>query len=376
MPAWDVRFDLPLDLGDADLIRALARAEALAEVIQGIPVSPFVETALNRLNILRAVRANTALEGADLSEDEVRLVLDSSSQVLASTRGREEQETRNADEAMRYVAGLLSDEPDRPIDEETICRINELLTQKIEYADHEPGHYRAHGVTAQTYVPPRTHEQVVSLMGEFVSWLNHGKVLSWPPVARAVAAHFYLVSIHPFGDGNGRTARAVESYLLYQSRINSFGFYSLANFYYRNRDTYIAKLDEVRFTTQNLMTFVRFAVDGLVEELSAVHREVLAYVEILAYRDFSNETLQRSKLSTKNRERLSKLLTMLEGRPASLREIRTGGHRISALYKGASIRMVERDLDQLEKLRLIRREAGLLQARLEVLKEAARITER
>ncbi len=376
MPTWDVRFDLPLDVGDAGLIRALARAEALAEVIRGIPVSPYVETTLNRLNILRAVRANTALEGADLSEDEVRRVLDSSSPVLASTRQREEQETRNADAAMRYVAKLLDEDADRAIDEATICRINELLTLHIDYPNHQPGHYRAHGVTAQTYVPPKTREEVISLMGEFVSWLNHGVTLSWPPIARAIAAHFFLVSIHPFGDGNGRTARALESYLLYQAEINAFGFYSLANFYYRNRDAYVAKLDEVRFEAHNLMPFVRFAVDGLVDELAAVHREVLDYVAILAYRDFSNETLLREKLSTKTRERMLRLVAMLEGEGASLREIRSGGHRASALYKGVSLRTLERDLDQLEKLGLIHREAGLIRARLEVLRGVQRLTGR
>ena len=45
-------------------------------------------------------------------------------------------------------------------------------------------------------------------------WFAEGKPRTWDPAVRAIAAHFYVISIHPFGDGNGRTSRAVESFLL------------------------------------------------------------------------------------------------------------------------------------------------------------------
>ena len=76
-------------------------------------------------------------------------------------------------------------------------------------------------------------------MTEFVEWFNSGVAASWDPVVRAVVAHFYLASIHPFGDGNGRTSRAVESFLLYGAGVNARGFFSLANYFYRNRQEYV-----------------------------------------------------------------------------------------------------------------------------------------
>ena len=80
--------------------------------------------------------------------------------------------------------------------------------------------------------------------------------------SRAIAAHFYLVSIHPFGDGNGRTARAIESFLLYQAGVNAFGFYSLANFYYRERDRYVRELTDARFHHGGELTpFVLFGLE-------------------------------------------------------------------------------------------------------------------
>jgi Fic family protein len=86
-------------------------------------------------------------------------------------------------------------------------------------------------------------------MAEFFKWFNSGSAAHWNPVIRAIVAHFYVISIHPFGDGNGRTSRAVESYLLYQAGVNARGYYSLANYYYRNRPEYVSMLDHVRFVS-------------------------------------------------------------------------------------------------------------------------------
>ncbi|MBK9546926.1 MAG: Fic family protein [Dehalococcoidia bacterium] len=60
--------------------------------------------------------------------------------------------------------------------------------------------------------------------GLFVRWLNTPPASNWPPIARAIAAHFYFISVHPFGDGNGRTA-FVGGFLLYQAKVNALGFY-------------------------------------------------------------------------------------------------------------------------------------------------------
>ena len=132
-------------------------------------------------------------------------------------------------------------------------------------------------------------------MAEFAEWVNAPPALNWPAVVRAVAAHFYFVSIHPFGDGNGRTARAIESYLLYQSGVNVLGFYSLANFYYRNRAEYIELLNHCRFNEdRDLTPLIRFAIAGLVEELETVRQEVVDAVTVIAFRDYYRDILQFS----------------------------------------------------------------------------------
>ena len=269
MPEWKVHFDMRVSTGHAEVLSCLARVHALAPVISGIPIPPAAQERIDRLNILRAVRGTTGIEGSELTEEEVRSVLEAPAgkKVLPPNRAREEQEARNAGEVMRYVATTGY----QHVSEALIRKIHELTTQNIDYRDNVPGQYRSHSTGAGTYTPPRTGEEVRHLMQEFVRWFNDGPPQDWDPIIRAVVAHFYIVSILPFGDGNGRTSRGVESFILYRAGVNVRGFYSLANHYYQHRDEYVRLLDHVRFETEGDLTpFILFALRGLLSELQAV----------------------------------------------------------------------------------------------------------
>src|ERR1039458_10375680 len=111
------------------------------------------------------------------------------------------REVVNAAKAMGYITQTLSKHPDRPLTQEVIKEIHQIITAEIQYAHNVPGHYRTHPVNAGSYIPPRTGEEVRQLMAEFDGWLTQTARAN--PVIRAIAAHFYFISIHPFGDGNG-----------------------------------------------------------------------------------------------------------------------------------------------------------------------------
>jgi Fic family protein len=373
MPAWPIRFDLRVDRDDPALMRALITAEAYAQGIRGIPIPPAAQFRLDRLNILRAVRGTTGIEGSSLSEEEVGRIIDAKDDtaILPHGREREEREARNAARVMRFVSESLTRDPEEPLTESLICQLHRLTTDGIPYPNNIPGEYRHHAVSAGDYVPPRDGADVRQLMTTFVRWLNGDPVRHWHPIVRAVAAHFYFISIHPFGDGNGRTARAIESFLLYQAHINARGFYSLANFYYRNRTEYIETLDEVRFRSKNsLMPFIRFASDGLVQELKTVYDEIIAEATLVAFRDYARSSLQvAGKQGTPAGERMLHLLDALGREPIELITIRRGPHPLYFLYRGLSSRTLTRDLDFLRDTHLIAIEDGRVRARLDVMEQ-------
>ena len=371
LPSWSVHFDLTVRAETPQIIRDLARIHALASVIRGIPIPPHVQHRLDRLNILRAARGTIGIEGTELSEEEVELVMDSPPDrpALGLGREREEKEARNAASVMHYIRDHVNANPAARLTEPLIRHFHRALTEGIDYQRNIPGGYRSHAVNVGYYRPPDTGDEVRRLMAKFVDWFNTGVAASWDPVVRAIVAHFYVVSIHPFGDGNGRTSRAVESYLLYGAGVNARGFFSLANYYYRNRQEYVDQLNLVQLRgSTDLTPFVAFALRGLVEELEAVHEEVLAEVREIAFRDYARETLSmHDRLGTSAGDRQLRLLTQMGRSPVSLKELRSGRHPLSHLYRNFGSRTLARDVRWLREHQLVKIDGDEMRARVDLM---------
>lgn len=374
MPTWNAHFDLVADMSAPRMLERLVAAKSLARTIRDIPVPPHVQSRLHTLNIVRAVRGTTGIEGTELSEDEVNRVLSAPAgkPVLDATRRSEEREVRNAQALKTLVENMLRQNPDARLSESLIREFHRVLTDGIDYPNNEPGIYRTHPAAAGDYRAP-DHAEVPALMSGFIDWLNRGRGAALDPIIRAIVAHFLLVSVHPFGDGNGRTSRGVESFLLYKAGVNSRGFYSLANYYYRNRSDYVAWLNHVRFVSDpDAAPFVDFALKGLVEELEQVHSEILSEVRVIAFRDYARERLQsegRLGLHTGNRQFL--FLLELGGQEIAASDLRSGRHPIAHLYRDVGQRTITRDLNLLIRLDLIKSERGIIRANTDAMDEFA-----
>lgn len=371
MPRWDATFNMYLDDRNPEIVSCVARAYALSDVIRDIPILPSIKDKLDALNILRAVRGTTGIEGIELTVEEVKQIMESPRKkpVLPPNRSREEQEARNAQRVMIYVVRELTRDPHIPLTEKLICAIHRITTKDIDYLDNIPGKYRTHDVSVGSYSPP-SGKDVRKLMREFIQWFNTDAPLGWDPIIRAIVAHFYVVSIHPFGDGNGRASRGIESFLLYQSGVNARSFYSLANYYYLRRQEYVQFLDHVRFQSNGDLTpFVLFALKGLVSELQQVHSEVLTNVKTIAFRDYAREQLALDgKLGLSVGERMSNFLVYLsDGEKVSLKAIRSGRHPLSGLYHNLTTKTLSRDINFLKECELIIVEGDELRANLDIM---------
>ena len=376
MPRWDVNFEMRVNTQDPEVVRLLFKVDAMVLVIRHIPIPPYVQNRLDNLNIMRAVRGTIAIEGTEVSEEEVEEILrtPADQQVLPRNRAGDEQEVRNANEVMRYVTERLKEAPSAPLTEELVRHFHRTITQDIGYPHNTPGEYRTRPVRVGSYIPPGNPERVKALMSGFLDWLTSDSVAHWGPIIRALVAHFYVIAIHPFADGNGRTARAAESYLLYQAGVNARGYYSLAHYYYRHREEYISMLDHVLFESDpDLTPFVLFALRGLEEELDLVHQEVLDAVSVISFRDFARETLATvGRLGTRAGERQLRLLVGLANEPVSLKGLRSGQERLSRLYKGLSSKTLQRDIRLLVEENLIVVEGDRVEANLRLMTQFTR----
>ena len=144
MPSWEVNFDLHVDTTRPSIITDLAQVHALAAVIRAIPIPPAVQQRLDRLNIVRAVRGTTGIEGTEMSEEEVAQVMASedAAPIPGPDRERDEQETRNATTLMQHVTQYVRQHPDAPLNEPLILNFHRMLTGGINYPHNEPASYR------------------------------------------------------------------------------------------------------------------------------------------------------------------------------------------------------------------------------------------
>ena len=190
--------------------RLLARLEAKKAQLDAL--RPLQQAALRRLNEQLSVEwiyNSNAIEGNKLTLYETRLILETGLTIGGKSL-REHFEVLNHREAIEYVESLVAEE--QPITPYEVRQIHGLVLAHID--DQAAGQYRRLPVriTGADHHPPESW-QVQQLMSEWGDWLA-SSALDLHPVLRGALAHHRLVAIHPFVDGNGRTARLVMNLLM------------------------------------------------------------------------------------------------------------------------------------------------------------------
>lgn len=155
---------------------------------------------------------SNAIEGNTLTRQETAMVVDEGITVKGKSLV-EHQEAINHAEAFDYIQTLLAKKR-QELTAKDILDIHSIILNKID--DTNKGKYRTVAVRlrgSETILPNSV--KVPELMDEFIAWLQAETFDN--PVKIAVDAHYKLVSIHPFIDGNGRTARLLMNLILMQS---------------------------------------------------------------------------------------------------------------------------------------------------------------
>ena len=152
---------------------------------------------------------SNAIEGSTITLKETRLILETGLTIGGKSL-REHFEVINHRDAIDYVENLVAS-PER-ITPLHVRQIHKLVLSRID--DENAGRYRETQVqiAGAAFTPPESW-QVPNLMTEWGDWLASEETTSHP-VTLAAQAHHRLVAIHPFIDGNGRTARLVMNLIL------------------------------------------------------------------------------------------------------------------------------------------------------------------
>lgn len=177
------------------------------------PLSKNIVNKLKNQLAMELTFNSNAIEGNKLTLKETYLVINDGLTVKGKSL-KDHLEAKNHNEAIHFLEDLIEYKKRQTISEQLIRSIQKIIIKDIE--DPEAGKYRNGHVmiTGSKHKPPNASE-IPHLMHDFINWAkkNYKKM---NPIILAARAHHKLVHIHPFTDGNGRTARLFMNVILMQ----------------------------------------------------------------------------------------------------------------------------------------------------------------
>lgn len=349
MSYWKIKYYAGINFADPELAALNAKIETLRNTLSMAPLTMQLHDEINKLQIIHQVRGTTGIEGNTLSEKAVEEVLREQ-----TPRDLEERETLNAYNALRYIIQEKIGAGDCCVTEEMIKKLHEILTKDLSQNDNVPGQYRLQKIVVGHNFEGERFENIPEQMRTFIGYINSKEVKQWGELIRAVIAHFYLVTIHPFSDGNGRTSRMLEDCILYNSNYNVAGFFSLSNFYYKHREEYFEQLDDARFKYNgNLQKFVKFSLNGFCDELNRNLEKVMQQYTQICFTNFLEERVQQRDISSRQYSLLSLMMKFDQTIDESA-ALKRNDVLIKSIYSDVkSDRTIRRDLDALKSMRLL-----------------------
>ena len=221
--------------------KALMSIEADRQIVATLPLTAPMLDSLRRTARLLSTHFSTQIEGNRLSQSQVKAVIEGEGNFPG--RERDEAEVRHYFAALEQVE-RLGNKPAELTENEVRTIHGLVMTGKAKPTPYRDGqNVIRDSRTGQTvYMPPEAKD-VTGLMKVLVRWVNESIAEGELPVPVVAAlAHYQFATIHPYFDGNGRTARLLTNLLLHRSGYGLNGIYSLEEYYASKRDGYYAGL--------------------------------------------------------------------------------------------------------------------------------------
>lgn len=351
----------------------LGEARSKCEHLAGAPLKPDVAQQLYGVTLVKGALATTAIEGNTLTEEQARGILDGSYKAPPS-RQYQEQEVRNVLDALGALYERIVAGENIQITADLIGDFNRQILKGTDLRPGVvPGVIRTESVVVGPYraAPP---QDCGYLVDRLVEWLNGPTFVHDDPeiqfaliLAKAVYAHLYIAWIHPFGDGNGRTARLLEFLILAScGHVPVPAAHLLSNHYNLTRDRYYRELDLASKPGQSTLGFLSYAIEGFIDgirETIAMVRDQQIHVAWVNYVHEQFGSLPNTKASDRQR---SLVLAMPMGKAVPRDDLEGLTPKVAKLYASAGPRVLPRDLNRITKLGLIRQNSRGYRANNEV----------
>ena len=278
------------------------------------PLPPDLARNMERVYLAKGAKATTAIEGNSLSEEQVLAAVDGNLELPQSQKYLQ-QEVENILKAIWGIEREIYAGSVFQITPERLCDLNGKVLEGLEVEDHvTPGEFRTTGVVVGGVYRGAPAADCAHLVDRMCDWLDGvGFIASEEgqgnepaftlALLKAVVAHVYIAWIHPFGDGNGRTARLVEFGILTAAGIPSVAAHLLSNHYNATRQRYYRELEHASKSGGDLTRFLDYAVEGFVGELQQQLDGVHGWIVEAAWTNHVQAIFAEMHTATRRRQR-------------------------------------------------------------------------
>lgn len=338
------------------------------------PLPPRLARKMERVYLAKGARASAAIEGNSLDEAQAVAAVEGRLRVPQSQEYLR-QELENVINALAAVEREVHRDGAFDVTPQRLCELNAEVLQGLELEDHVvPGELRVGGIVVGNVYQGAPAGDCELLLNTLCTWLNgpdfqrsgddHAKDFLHA-FLRAVVAHVYIAWIHPFGDGNGRTARLVEFGILASAGIPSVAAHLLSNHYNATRAHYYRQLDLASKSGGDLVPFLGYAAEGFVGELQQQLNEVHEQIVHATWLNYVHSIFPAPTLTERRQRDL--VLALPHDNFVSHASLTTLTPWLTHAYAGKGRKTLTRDLNALDKHELVERTAQGVRARREVI---------
>lgn len=256
------------------MVNTLVEITSARDMIFNAYIVPKLELSLRRDALIKSAHSSTAIEGNPLNLNEVERLLQG---LKVTAFEKSKQEVINYLDVLQNI-GNYSEDGD--ITEQMILKLHKDVTNRTLNDPVYEGKYRdiqvyvVNGMKEIVFTPP-TPNDIPEQIKNFIEWLNSVDSKDIHPVVAAGIAHYEFVRIHPFVDGNGRTARALATLILYLKKFDIKRFFTLDDFYDNDRPAYYAALNSVDPETLDITDWLEYFLKGVLTSISRVKEQIL-----------------------------------------------------------------------------------------------------
>lgn len=263
------------------ILNNISQIMAGRELIEHSRLIPKWEISLRKEARLHNAHSSTSIEGNRLTLEQVR-ALSEKKEVGASAKDK--QEVLNYLQALDAIPKYAKKEE---IDVKLFLSMHKTITKGTLREEKYCGVFRDRQVfvgkrifyrtqlkEVVEYMPPDTKD-VPKLTEVFLDWLNSEDAKKINPVILAGIAHYEVARIHPFIDGNGRTARLLATLVLYKSGFDHRRFFALDDYYDQDRSLYYTALKTAQQAKGDITKWLEYFTQGVLHSINKLKETIL-----------------------------------------------------------------------------------------------------